>query len=133
MYKSWIKFNQIKNPHSFIIKRDEYYSKLFISELENIINLYILDHKQLRNKPHIPVYAIMITYGERFFHPIFICALLIDLFGIQSRPGCSCARTYAQLLLGFNKVVESILILYAKKAGVRVISEDLINDNQKQR
>ena len=76
-----------KIPHSFIIERDEYYSKLFTSELENIINLYILDHKQLRNKPHIPVYAIMVSYGERFFHPNFVCALLTDLFGIQSRPG----------------------------------------------
>ena len=92
-----------KVPHSFIIKRDEYYSKLFTSELENIINLYILDHKQLRNKPHIPVYAIMVSYGERFFHPNFVCALLTDLFGIQSRPGCSCAPTYGQLLLGFDK------------------------------
>ena len=92
-----------KVPHSFIIKRDEYYSKLFTSELENIINLYILDHKQLRNKPHIPVYAFMVSYGERFFHPNFVCALLTDLFGIQSRPGCSCAPTYGQLLLGFDK------------------------------
>jgi selenocysteine lyase/cysteine desulfurase len=92
-----------KIPHSFIIKRDEYYSKLFTNELENIINLYILDHKQLRNKPHIPVYAIMVSYGERFFHPNFVCALLTDLFGIQSRPGCSCAPTYGQLLLGFDK------------------------------
>ena len=92
-----------KIPHSFIIERDEYYSKLFTTELENIINLYILDHKQLRNKPHIPVYAIMVSYGERFFHPNFVCALLTDLFGIQSRPGCSCAPTYGQLLLGFDK------------------------------
>ena len=92
-----------KIPHSFIIKRDEYYSKLFTTELENIINLYILDHKQLRNKPHIPVYAIMVSYGERFFHPNFVCALLTDIFGIQSRPGCSCAPTYGQLLLGFDK------------------------------
>ena len=92
-----------KIPHSFIIKKDEYYNKLFTSELENIFNLYILDHKQLRDKPHIPVYAFMISYGERFFHPNFVCALLTDLFGIQSRPGCSCAPTYGQLLLGFDK------------------------------
>ena len=92
-----------KIPHSFIIKRDEYYNKLFIKELENIFNLYILDHKVLRNKSHIPVYSFMISYGEKFFHPNFVCALLNDFFGIQSRPGCSCAPTYGQLLLGFDK------------------------------
>ena len=92
-----------KIPHSFIVKRDEYYNKLFIDELENIFNLYILDDKHLRNRPHIPVYAFMISYGEKFFHPNFVCALLNDLFGIQSRPGCSCAPTYGQLLLGFDK------------------------------
>ena len=92
-----------KIPHSFIIKRDEYYNKLFIKELENIFNLYILDHKVLRNKSHIPVYSFMISYGEKFFHPNFVCAVLNDFFGIQSRPGCSCSPTYGQLLLGFDK------------------------------
>lgn len=92
-----------KIPHSFVVKRDELYNKLFREELENVFNLYILDHKLLRDKPHIPVYAFMISYGEKFFHPNFVCALLTDLFGIQSRPGCSCAPTYGQLLLGFDK------------------------------
>ena len=92
-----------KIPHPFIIKRDEYYNKLFIDELENIFNIYILDHKHLRDKPHLPTYSFMISYGEKFFHPNFVCALLNDLFGIQSRPGCSCAPTYGRLLLGFDK------------------------------
>ena len=92
-----------KIPHSFIIERDKYYNQLFINELENIFNLYILDDKYLRNKPHLPIFAFMISYGEKFFHPNFVCALLNDFFGIQSRPGCSCAPTYGQLLLGFDK------------------------------
>ena len=92
-----------KIPHKFIIERDKYYNKLFQDELENTFNLYILDHKNLRNKCHLPIYSFMISYGEKFFHPNFVCALLNDLFGIQSRPGCSCAPTYGQLLLGFDK------------------------------
>ena len=92
-----------KIPHIFIIKRDDYYNKLFIDELENIFNLYILDHKYLRNKSHLPTYSFMISYGEKFLHPNFVCALLNDLFGIQTRPGCSCAPTYGRLLLGFDK------------------------------
>ena len=90
-------------PHDFIIKKDEYYNKLFREELENCFNLYILDYIKLKDKPHLPIYAIMISYDDKFFHPNFVCALLNDLFGIQSRPGCSCAPNYGQLLLGFDK------------------------------
>lgn len=45
----------------------------------------------------------MISYKEKFLHPNYICALLNDLFGIQTRPGCSCAPNYGQLLLGFDR------------------------------
>ena len=97
-----------KFSHEFIIKKDEYYNKLFMDNLKNISNLYILHGKYLENKAHIPIYSIMISYGERFLHANFICALLNDLFGIQSRPGCSCAPSYGQLLLGFDKDKNSL-------------------------
>ena len=45
----------------------------------------------------------MISFGDKFLHPNYICALLNDLFGIQSRPGCSCAPNYGKFLLGFDK------------------------------
>lgn len=35
-----------------------------------------------------------------YLHPKFLTALLNDLFGIQSRAGCSCAGPYGHLLLG---------------------------------
>ncbi|VDL11033.1 unnamed protein product [Hymenolepis diminuta] len=38
-----------------------------------------------------------------FIHHDFICALLNDLFGIQSRSGCACAGPYALDLLGINE------------------------------
>ena len=92
-----------KIPHDFIIKRDEHYIKLFLKELENIPNLYILHNDFLRNRVHIPVFSFMISFGEKFLHPNFVCALLNDFFGIQSRPGCSCAPNYGRFLLGFDK------------------------------
>jgi selenocysteine lyase/cysteine desulfurase len=38
----------------------------------------------------------------RYLHPKFTTALLNDLFGIQSRAGCSCAGPYGHRLLGID-------------------------------
>lgn len=38
----------------------------------------------------------------RHLHPKFVTALLNDLFGIQSRAGCSCAGPYGHRLLGID-------------------------------
>jgi hypothetical protein len=38
----------------------------------------------------------------RFLHHNFVVALLNDLFGIQSRGGCSCAGPYGHRLLGID-------------------------------
>ncbi|MEV4533766.1 aminotransferase class V-fold PLP-dependent enzyme [Asanoa sp. NPDC049518] len=40
--------------------------------------------------------------GGRFLHHNFVVALLNDLFGIQSRGGCSCAGPYGHRLLGID-------------------------------
>ena len=39
---------------------------------------------------------------EKFLHHNFVVALLSDLFGIQSRGGCSCAGPYGHRLLGID-------------------------------
>jgi selenocysteine lyase/cysteine desulfurase len=38
----------------------------------------------------------------RYLHPKFVTVLLNDLFGIQSRAGCSCAGPYGHRLLGID-------------------------------
>ncbi len=40
--------------------------------------------------------------GERHLHPKLVTRLLNDLFGIQSRAGCSCAGPYGHRLLGLD-------------------------------
>jgi selenocysteine lyase/cysteine desulfurase len=40
--------------------------------------------------------------GEQYLHHNFVVALLNDLFGIQSRGGCSCAGPYGHRLLGID-------------------------------
>lgn len=40
--------------------------------------------------------------GTRYLHPKFVTTLLNDLFGIQSRAGCSCAGPYGHRLLSID-------------------------------
>ena len=41
--------------------------------------------------------------GSQYLHPKFITTLLNDLFGIQSRAGCSCAGPYGHRLLNIDE------------------------------
>ena len=85
--------------HEYIMKLDEEINNKIYMKLSNIENLHFLSDFNI-NEPHIPIYSFLISFRGKFFHPNFISALLNDIFGIQSRPGCSCASIYGQKLLG---------------------------------
>ncbi|CAM9955666.1 unnamed protein product, partial [Ectocarpus fasciculatus] len=56
-------------------------------------------------KKRLPIFSFLVRTGSssgRFLHYNFVCALLNDLFGVQSRGGCQCAGPYSQLLLGLS-------------------------------
>ncbi|KAF1335935.1 hypothetical protein FI667_g845, partial [Globisporangium splendens] len=57
----------------------------------------------------LPIFSFLVRFGDRFLHYNFVCALLNDLFGIQTRGGCQCAGPYAARLLG---IVESDLVQF---------------------
>jgi selenocysteine lyase/cysteine desulfurase len=50
----------------------------------------------------LSIVSFIVKHGERYLHHNFIVALLNDLFGIQSRGGCSCAGPYGHRLLGID-------------------------------
>lgn len=50
----------------------------------------------------LSIISFVIRRGERYLHHNFVVALLNDLFGIQSRGGCSCAGPYGHRLLGID-------------------------------
>jgi selenocysteine lyase/cysteine desulfurase len=52
------------------------------------------------NIRHLPIFSFLIRRGSRFLHHNFVCALLNDLFGVQSRGGCQCAGPFSQHILG---------------------------------
>jgi tRNA(Ile)-lysidine synthase TilS/MesJ/selenocysteine lyase/cysteine desulfurase len=62
-----------------------------------------LDSKQQQPQPHLPIFSFLIKCGPRFLHYNYVCAILNDVFGIQSRGGCQCAGPYSQRLLGLTE------------------------------
>jgi selenocysteine lyase/cysteine desulfurase len=50
----------------------------------------------------LPIISFLVRHQGRYLHYDFVVALLNDLFGIQSRGGCSCAGPYGHRLLGID-------------------------------
>ena len=50
----------------------------------------------------LSIVSFVVRHGARYLHHNFVVALLNDLFGIQSRGGCSCAGPYGHRLLGID-------------------------------
>jgi selenocysteine lyase/cysteine desulfurase len=50
----------------------------------------------------LSIVSFVIRHADRYLHHNYVVALLNDLFGIQSRGGCSCAGPYGHRLLGID-------------------------------
>ena len=50
----------------------------------------------------LSIVSFVVRHGERYLHHNYVVALLNDLFGVQSRGGCSCAGPYGHRLLGID-------------------------------
>ena len=50
----------------------------------------------------LSIVSFIVRHREGFLHHNFVVALLNDLFGIQTRGGCSCAGPYGHRLLGID-------------------------------
>ena len=55
-----------------------------------------------RQADRLSIVSFVVRHGGRYLHHNFVVALLNDLFGIQSRGGCSCAGPYGHRLLGID-------------------------------
>ncbi|HEY9593790.1 MAG TPA: aminotransferase class V-fold PLP-dependent enzyme, partial [Spirochaetia bacterium] len=51
----------------------------------------------------LPIFSFNIRIGSSWLHPRFVTTLLNDLFGIQSRAGCSCAAPYGHRILHIDR------------------------------
>jgi len=76
------------------------YTKDFLAKMKRIPNLEMMGRVDPEEK--IPIISFNIRHKNRILHPKFVTKLLNDLFGIQSRAGCSCAGPYGHLLLDID-------------------------------
>jgi selenocysteine lyase/cysteine desulfurase len=76
--------------------------KRMISALKKIKNLTTIGSDSSDNR--VPIVSFNILHNGKILHPKFVTKLMNDLFGIQSRGGCSCAGPYGHLLLGIDEV-----------------------------
>jgi len=106
------------------------YSYVVKSLAERAPNLVVLGDES--SGRHLPIFSFLVRCGSRFLHYNYVCALLNDVFGIQSRGGCQCSGPYSQHLLGLtdinsdgtevpnerNQQVEHALVNYKERAEV---------------
>jgi len=52
--------------------------------------------------PRLSIVSFTVRHDDRYLHHNLVVAILNDLFGIQSRGGCSCAGPYGHRLLGID-------------------------------
>jgi selenocysteine lyase/cysteine desulfurase len=64
----------------------------------------------------LSIFSFLIKHEQTglYLHSNFVCSLLNDLFGVQTRAGCACAGPYAHYLLGMDqelaKAYEQVLV-----------------------
>ncbi|HAW50718.1 MAG TPA: aminotransferase, partial [Flavobacteriales bacterium] len=85
------------------IERIEHnFIKTAIERFKKHPNIFVLGDL---DAPRLGFMAFNIRYKDRFLHHNFVVALLNDLFGIQSRGGCSCAGPYGHDLLNIDEPI----------------------------
>ena len=79
--------------------REESFTRRAIERWRRHPNLEILGNPDL---DRLSIVSFVVRHEGRYLHHNFVVALLNDLFGIQSRGGCSCAGPYGHRLLGID-------------------------------
>jgi selenocysteine lyase/cysteine desulfurase len=82
-----------------IHEREEAFIRRAIERWERNPAIEILGSHSL---PRLSILSFVVRHASRYLHHNFVVAVLNDLFGIQSRGGCSCAGPYGHRLLGLN-------------------------------
>jgi selenocysteine lyase/cysteine desulfurase len=82
-----------------IRRREESFIRRSIEHWRRQPNVEILGNPDL---DRLSIVSFVVRHQGRYLHHNYVVALLNDLFGIQSRGGCSCAGPYGHRLLGID-------------------------------
>lgn len=82
-----------------IRRREESFIRRAIERWRRVPNIEILGNPDL---DRLSIVSFVVRNRGRYLHHNYVVALLNDLFGIQSRGGCSCAGPYGHRLLGID-------------------------------
>ena len=82
-----------------ISEREHAFVTRAISTWEQHPNINVLGSHEA---DRLSIVSFVIRHDDQYLHHNFVVALLNDVFGIQSRGGCSCAGPYGHRLLGID-------------------------------
>ncbi|MDP8219916.1 MAG: aminotransferase class V-fold PLP-dependent enzyme [Candidatus Stygibacter frigidus] len=82
---------------------EKYFMKRFYEELVDEDNIEFLGETDPDKKVGIIPFNIKFEDEGKIIHPKFATKLLNDLFGIQTRAGCSCAGPYGHLIMHIER------------------------------
>ncbi|NNK92501.1 MAG: aminotransferase class V-fold PLP-dependent enzyme [Acidimicrobiia bacterium] len=82
-----------------IREREESFISRAIASWDTNPNVEVLGN---HDADRLSIVSFVIRHENRYLHHNFVVAVLNDLFGIQSRGGCSCAGPYGHRLLGID-------------------------------
>ncbi|MCO4763459.1 MAG: aminotransferase class V-fold PLP-dependent enzyme [Myxococcales bacterium] len=85
--------------HDEIRNRERVFIRRAVQRWQLNDNIEILGNP---NAWRLSIVSFVVRHGDGYLHHDFVVALLNDLFGIQSRGGCSCAGPYGHRLLGID-------------------------------
>ena len=82
-----------------IRRREESFIRRAINSWDQNPSIEILGNEEAER---LSIVSFVVRHEGRYLHHNFVVAVLNDLFGIQSRGGCSCAGPYGHSLLGID-------------------------------
>lgn len=94
---------------------EDHFYRRFMSALEG--DARIVFYGPLEPGGKVPIVPFNVRHRDRILHPKFVTRLLNDLFGIQTRAGCSCAGPYGHRLLGIDTQTSDYFRCLVTNAG----------------
>jgi selenocysteine lyase/cysteine desulfurase len=106
---------------------EEYYYQKFTAAFADEENIDFYGPQAADKK--VPIIPFNIRYKDRVLHPKFVTRLMNDLFGIQTRAGCSCAGPYGHYLMGIEQDFSNFYRCMITNAGYHGIKPGWVRLN----